>query len=103
MSAAKLAALILALGLAAAESDFSELTFGDAGLVSELPPDFRRAVSAMPDDRLSVVASQWAARLAAMGERYGDEELAGLLGQMRDLARRGETSGKSILFWQGFG
>ena len=98
-------ALAHALGLAAVDSDFSELTVGEAGMVAELPPDFRRALSAVSDDRLSGVASQWAARLAAIGELYREyeEELVGLLGQMRDLARRAELSDKSILFWQGFG
>jgi hypothetical protein len=96
-------ALSLVLGCAAVESDFSELTFGDAGMVAELPPDFLRAIRSVTDGQMPEVASQWALRLGAMREQAWAEELTGLLRQLQALARRAEESGQSILFWQGFG
>jgi hypothetical protein len=96
------AALADVLGSAAAEADFARLTFGDAGMVAPLPPDFLRAVRTVPDDHVAGTAARWGARLAERGVRVPQGELAGLLGRLRDLARQAEGSGQSVLFWQGF-
>lgn len=94
------AALAQVLGCGAAEADFSKLTIGDAGMVSELPPYFLRAVRAVPADWIPEVASQWG---VAMREQVKAVELAALLHHLVELARRAEATGRSVLFWQGFG